>query len=77
MALVLALSICSQTVAILNFPGTNDFAGMVALYGLAAYSLIEAGVNSFDRVLVVLRTPGKFPFPAPDCPCAHADGRDV
>jgi hypothetical protein len=42
-ALVLALSICSQTVAILNFPGTNDFAGMVALYGLAAYSLIEAG----------------------------------
>jgi hypothetical protein len=42
-ALVLALSICSQTVAILNFPGTNDYYGMVALHGVAAYSLIEDG----------------------------------
>jgi hypothetical protein len=42
-ALVLALSICSQAVAILNFPGTNDYYGMVALHGVAAYSLIEAG----------------------------------
>jgi hypothetical protein len=42
-ALVLALSICSQTVAIVNFPGTNDYRGMVVLHGLAAYSLIEAG----------------------------------
>ena len=42
-ALVLALSICSQTIAILNFPGTNDYYGMVALHGVAAFSLIEAG----------------------------------
>jgi hypothetical protein len=42
-ALVLALSICSQTVATLNFPGTNDYYGMVALHGVAAYSLIEDG----------------------------------
>lgn len=42
-ALVLALSICSQTVAIVNFPGTNAYYGMVALHGVTAYSLIEAG----------------------------------
>jgi hypothetical protein len=28
--LVLALSICSQTVAIVNYSGTNDYYGMVA-----------------------------------------------
>jgi hypothetical protein len=42
-ALVLALSICSQTVAFVNSPGTNDYYGMVALHGIAAYSLIEDG----------------------------------
>ena len=42
-ALVLALSICSQTVTLANFPGTNAYYGMVALHGVAAYSLIEAG----------------------------------
>ena len=48
-ALVLALSICSQTVAILNFPGTNDYYGMVALHGVAAYSLIEDGTLAKRR----------------------------
>ncbi len=43
MTLALALSICSQTAAILDFPGTNDYYGMVALHGVAAYSLIETG----------------------------------
>src|SRR5450759_2273751 len=39
--LVLILSTCSQATSILRFPGTNDYYGMVAWYGTAAYSLIE------------------------------------
>lgn len=38
---VLILSICTQATSILRFPGTNDYYGMVAWYGIAAYSLIE------------------------------------
>ncbi len=40
-------------------------------------SPIEARVNGFDGVLIVLRSPGKFPFPAAHRPCADADGRNM
>ena len=42
-ALLFALSVCSQGTNILLFPGTNAYYGMVGGYGTAAYSLIENG----------------------------------
>jgi hypothetical protein len=64
--LVLILSICTQTASILRFPGTNDYYGMVAWHGIAAYSLIEdhtlthrsgglAAINGFVQRSAILK----------------------
>ena len=43
MALLLILSLVSEEMSILLFPGTNAYYGMVAWHGTAGYSLIEDG----------------------------------